>query len=723
MIRAVTAALLLLIASPLFAEAMSEAELDALFDKWQAEENRTLEGWRVLDDITLIEKLAPLTIDKGGDLGGPEEAAILMGTLYRHGVGGAPKDFYLSRKYLEYAKLVSGYGYLSILTAADFAISPDGKIDVRQSRYIRMKNESLKDYGSSPAALALPALAYMQNNAGNSDIEKALSNLRLAADKGCLPAKVTYAQHLYRGVILVRDVAKAQTLLSQTAEKNYVPGLVELARFHDYRNGVRPSLAFHRTYLVRAAIMGCSGAAQALNHIPTHALNGLTVDSLFELYLDEWGRLRDEWTEGGDRVLRFEPNPCLERYRSVALWLRPVADPEEGAEYTNQQIARARCMLGECLLHGIGGVDVDWEEAISLLRSAWDLEELSPAGLLSGLYLVGNRSMRMDRDAAELLQDSVEASFMPAERLFAFASLNWERYYFATLGLVELRSNETREAIEDLARRGDSEALAWVAERSDDLSWKRLAAEAGLPGAMLEYAAAIYRGDVEGTDRKHADDLYRRCLGFPETHEAASMHFEYLAAVTSADRSRELIAELQNSLNETGDYKQFLDDNPYAAGVAQRSFEAGYETGPLYALCLLEKHGVSIPRADPEEILLSYPDDPLAVYLIGRSRLGEAREAIWCFEAAANVGAGYASYRLGVIYRAGKLKDKDDVVATEWFVKGAEDGCVVAMLEAAKAYHGGVGVDADAEKAIEWAKKASDAGNEDAQGLLDEWNK
>lgn len=735
MIRAVAAAMLVLLACPVFAQKMTKAELNDLYNKWQAEENRTLEGWRVLDDVTLIERLSRwMTDDEATEQKDEDKfeaaklrqrAAGLLCVMYQYGVGGAPTDTRASGKYLRETVSFPRLNHFVAQMDARFSINGEGQIVVEHSPNLFGFGQELMDYGEETAPLALIALAYLQDPAGGPDTRDAIWNLRTAGKAGCLPAKVVYARELYRGTHLKRDVPQAQQILEEEELADYLPALMERARFHDFHNGVRPSLKLQRKLLEQAAQSGCMGAARRLSELPSNELEELTVDALYQQYISRWARTKEDRTVQRERILTFESNPVLAAYPDVAQWLRPFADPENDGDYSSLQVARARCMLGECLLHSIGGADFDFEEGISLLRAAWTDESLPAAGLLCSLHLMGNLKADPERECFAMFEKTIDAGFAPAERLLALANLQWDQYIFKLNVDPELWMKATPETFRRLAEDGDPESLERLIRLTDDLKWRRIGAEFGLPVGMLEYAKAIRRGEVEGATDEQANQLFRRCLGYPETHEDAKKHFEYLDAAPSAARALELTEKLALSLNETGDYQRFLDDHPYAIGVAQRSFEAGHQTGELYALCVYEKHGITIRTDNAQEILLSYPDSALAVYLSGRlhENDGDVRSAVWCYEAAAQVGAGYAAWRLGTIYRVGNLKDKDDVKATQWFIKGADEDCVIAMLEAAKAYSAGLGAPKDAAKAKAWVKKAADLGNEDAKALLDEWNK
>ncbi|MBZ0136939.1 MAG: hypothetical protein K8I27_11255 [Planctomycetes bacterium] len=728
MIRAITLAALLQISCPLVAQQLTDAELDALFDKWQAEENLSLEGWRVLDDITLIERLSSrvsISQTEGEfQATGPHKAILLLAVLHQRGIGGAPRNLDMSAKLF---RQVDGdmKGYSRALATWEFEVGPGGELRVHSPTWSFFSDAEYTDAGDFAAARALSAMGYLADGGLRRSSKTALSALTLAANAGCRPGMVALARHMYRGAAVPRDTVTAAELLEQAAEVDYMPALMELGRFHDVRTGVRPDLAASRHYFTRAARLGCMGAAEQLNALPIQLLDDLDVPTLYAEYINGWGATKLAWTRGLERILRFEPNPVLARYSNVAQWLRPFADPPDGGTGENPDVAKARCMLGECLLHGVGGAEPDFDEAINLLRSASVEGGLSPALLLSGLHMLGDVKADPEKEAPELILEAVDRGFVPALKLQGFASLKWNDYAFKNLLLLELRLAQPEKTIESVAEKGDVEALRHVLARKPDVKWLRRAADAGIPHGMLDYAAAIAEGEAEGGLHQEAEDLYRRCLGFPETHDAAKLHFQSIASAPSARRALELTRKLEECLNETGDSRRFVADFPYAAGVAQRGFAAGYESGVLYGFCLLEGHGVEAQRAYAVELLLLYEDSPLATYLIGRTHEAsdDVRSAIWCYEAAAKADAGYAAHRMGVIYRVGELRTKDDEVATEWFRKGAEADCLAAMVELAKAFNDGSGVPKDFVKAVEWARKAANAGSEDAEKLLDEWNK
>ncbi len=64
------------------------------------------------------------------------------------------------------------------------------------------------------------------------------------------------------------------------------------------------------------------------------------------------------------------------------------------------------------------------------------------------------------------------------------------------------------------------------------------------------------------------------------------------------------------------------------------------------------------------------------------------------------------------------MKDTNDVLK---ITKLAEAGDVAAMIDLARRYEGGLGVDKDVDTSFWWWKKAADAGSADAQYEVSVW--
>lgn len=99
---------------------------------------------------------------------------------------------------------------------------------------------------------------------------------------------------------------------------------------------------------------------------------------------------------------------------------------------------------------------------------------------------------------------------------------------------------------------------------------------------------------------------------------------------------------------------------------------------------------------------------------------GEYLNAIEYYKKAADVGYAYALIEIAMIYYNGGDSSKQPVPenkteACRWFVKAAQAGEPVGMLNAGRSYHYGRGVEKDYKEALKWLLKASEGGIEDKE--------
>ena len=79
-----------------------------------------------------------------------------------------------------------------------------------------------------------------------------------------------------------------------------------------------------------------------------------------------------------------------------------------------------------------------------------------------------------------------------------------------------------------------------------------------------------------------------------------------------------------------------------------------------------------------------------------------------------------AQYNLGHCYYYGEGVEQDDVLATEWFRKAAEQGFSDAQHGLAVCYEAGIGVGQNMSQAIFWYRKAAEQGCDAAIEKLEE---
>jgi TPR repeat protein len=743
---------MLLFATPL---AANELDVHALYEKWKAEESRTMEGWRVLDDDTLIEKLTPLARDLNAKRSreSKREANALVGVCFRFGVGGAPQDHEMATQYLneesplpadvrDYLRVIVGRRLFEL----NGIVYMNGRLEFFQSwKTLELLRRSESDFPPDQLLFALSNF----DAKGDLKSDDAAEALISSAKADCLPAMVFLSRHLTRGIEIERDANAAQAWLEKAAAEDYIPALMDLAAFHHPHDGVRPNLNRCREVLNRAAELGDSHARALLRALPEKPLSDLTVDELFQQFTTEWPKFARRKSRFGGKALCSGVSPVLTRYPDLERWLRPFADPPKLDEKTAPIAAKARCMLGLCLVEGIGGAEADRDEALSLLRSAANV-----GGLGAALFLYAEQALAFDKERKlmafedELLaswyyQAAVDTGFAPALRFQAEVSLDWTKFDYTSVfqADTEKKFRLSRDAaiaqLIALADMSDIEACRLLIQyfstesETEHRKWVVKGANLGDPGSQLALADMYESGELPAPNPDSALTLYQRCMDSanePKLREAAKAKLQLLALKPNVARAETLIAELEESLTQHGQFATYLADHPGVAGLAQRAFRASEETGALYGLCLLTGHGITLDLNRARRALLAAEDSPSASFLYGwlseqePDSTGRAlRSAVWTYTAVANMGGVYAAYRLGVIHA-----DKDsDYFSREkaytYHSQAAEGGCIPAMVELAKAYKDGLGITADEAKAKEWAKKAADEGDGAAKALLDEW--
>ena len=97
---------------------------------------------------------------------------------------------------------------------------------------------------------------------------------------------------------------------------------------------------------------------------------------------------------------------------------------------------------------------------------------------------------------------------------------------------------------------------------------------------------------------------------------------------------------------------------------------------------------------------------------------GEVKRDLFWVKMNAEGGDVEAMCNLGSAYLFGTDVEQDPEQAADWFMRAADEGESVAMFNLGLLYAKGFGVERDFAKAAEWMRKAENNGDEDAGGLL-----
>ncbi|MEZ5993423.1 MAG: hypothetical protein R3E76_13880 [Planctomycetota bacterium] len=752
MLRALLVIAAVLASAQCLARDLTAKEADAIYSEWASEESRTLEGWKVLQQYpTLATDVTHLAgLSNGEDETEEQEkvhpkARALLGLAYLYGEGGAPRDWRMA------SSLLSGLDqrdleYLRLLWNFNFEYDEAGRFVVG-GRYLADLASELVDPKAgelTPAYEFIAGISVLAEYKWRLSGPTGVSKIESAAKLGCLPAMVELARLLYCSQLLDRDANRAETLLKTAAAADFQPAWLELARFCHPDTGARPNLERCREALLRASTTGSVYATEMLGALPIKALADHGVGTLFDEYIKAWpSPEQSRWHR--NNATSASPNPMLLRYPELAATLRKFTDPTPKEEIPELTVAMARCMLAECRLYGVGGAMPDVDEAMSLLKASYDAGLVAAALLYAerGFILAKDDRFRPDKqfniDASRALLEALKAGFAPAVRLQAVALSEPRLYVFSDVldadSLELFQTPKPTELMDSLARKNDPVALRWICTsdecRQGDAAqfegWLLRGTATEVPEAMLSYAEWIHAGKAVGEPVATVEELLNKCRRYRATRDQADVLLKRRAASEAIKRAEALTVELIDVLERTGDYIEFLKANPNIAGDVQRAFEAGADAAELYALVLFNGHGMTMQLGTARSMLLALEDSSLGTYLFGRlvefldtSRISTALQ---CYQAAGKTGAGYAYYRMALVYRDGIGVEADEQQAFKGFKAGAEKGCVEAMVETAVAYHDGVGVEIDLSEAGVWIDKGVNAGSDRAVKLQELWKK
>jgi TPR repeat protein len=104
----------------------------------------------------------------------------------------------------------------------------------------------------------------------------------------------------------------------------------------------------------------------------------------------------------------------------------------------------------------------------------------------------------------------------------------------------------------------------------------------------------------------------------------------------------------------------------------------------------------------------------------GHRERGETADKAWAerHRSLAERGDAYAMWVIGDLHAQGNGVEKDMGLAFSWYLKSAEADYAPAYFAVGRCYQFGWGTPANAEKAVEWFKRAASAGNKAAEREL-----
>ena len=226
--------------------------------------------------------------------------------------------------------------------------------------------------------------------------------------------------------------------------------------------------------------------------------------------------------------------------------------------------------------------------------------------------------------------------------------------------------------------------------------YMRIAADANLPVAMLEYANMLDAGVGGSQNQTEAKHWYEQAAKGGNT-TAMNWLGIYLVDGTAGPKDFAKARDLFQSAAAKGDSMGLVNlgflaengiDGPKDLQAAQKRYEQAANAGDTLAMRQLA------------EMVLNGETSTL--------QLDDARK--W-LEQAANRGDASAMTKLGFAYMNGSFGANDLLSARHWFESAAADGDAAAMNEMGRFYHNAMGVPRDYQAARDWYTKAVQRGN------------
>ena len=375
-----------------------------------------------------------------------------------------------------------------------------------------------------------------------------------------------------------------------------------------------------------------------------------------------------------------------------------------------------------------------FDEAVALLTKAARAGQAAAAFDLGSLLDNGIGVTKDEAKAAEWYEQAAEAGHPVAMRY---------------LGTAAQKRGDTSAAVRWLKRAAEAKdapaahQLGWMYQQGEGVSqdyrearrWYSWGAEFGYAPSMNQLAH-LYEAGL-GVDRNMsvAGKWYWRGANADEPSYTACLNYAYLCL--SGDGVDQDDAEavrwfrkaadgggLTAAMNQLGlaYYRGRGVGQDY--GEALRYFRMAADKGDTTGMynvgwCYANGRGTNEDQSRAFDWFRQsaeggYLDSMVEVaerYEDGKGTRSDQSQALTWYRKAADKGSGKAMNRLGLVYEEGRLGVRtDDAEATRWFLRAAEAGYDWGMYNLAGRLAAGTGTDKDEDGALDWYRKAADAG-------------
>ncbi|KAH3761381.1 sel1 repeat family protein [Pelomyxa schiedti] len=549
------------------------------------------------------------------------------------------------------------------------------------------------DAGSAMAMLNL-ALCYVNGNGVDKDIHEAVSLYKRAADAGDAMAMCALGVHYEKGSGVDKDIHKAVSLYQRAADSGDTMSMFNLALC--YLNGIGVDKDIHKAVSLyqRAAD---AGNAMAMCNLGVHYENGNGVYQDIHKAVSLYQRAAD----AGSAHAMHNLGVCYvngtgvdkDTHKAVSLYKR-AADAGD---------VMAMCNLGVHYENG-NGVDKDIHKAVSLYQRAADACDAHAICALGVHYENGNGVDKDIHKAVSLYQRAADAGNANAMFNLGVCYLNGTGVYQDIRKAVSLyqRASDAgnANAMYNLGLCYVNGTGVYKDIRKAVFLYQR-AADAGNAMAMLNLGVCYLNGNGVEKDIHKAVALYQRAADAGDAMAMLNLGVHY---------------ENGNGVDK---------DIHKAVSLYQRAADAG-DAHAMHNLGLCYDNGNGVDKDIHKAVSLyqraadaGSADSMCALgvcYVNGNGVDKDIHKAVSLYQRAADAGSAHAILNLGVCHENGTGVDKDIHKAVSLYKRAADAGSAKAMFNLGLCYRNGIGVDKDIQRAKLLLERAAQLG--DARATL-----
>lgn len=492
------------------------------------------------------------------------------------------------------------------------------------------------------------------------DIPSCLKWYELAAEQGHNEAKYRLGRLCFDGRICPKSKQKAEALWRSAAEAGYEEAVIGMADLCLKRKDPEEAEKWYRI----AEEMGNTYASDRLDEM------GL-VSSRTRAFLERSDAIEEERR----KIREVTPETAADAFRRGLEW--DAKDPT--AEYAEKWITaaaengcgEAAYELSERWRKRRRDPDLSDRMVLHWLRRASELGYMEGRARLAWAVASGANGAKVDlEEARSLWQEAANAGHTTAKEMLQHMDA-------PLIYAEELYEQDKKKAA---------------------FSWFRIAAERGYANGMYRLGECYYKAEGTGQDWNNAKYWLRKA------HKNFHPEAEFLLGI---------IAIKEKDYPEA--IHRFTSDADGGEPASQYNLALAYEwnnepeKGHLY-LRLSATQGHDEAQYHLAHVLLKG---------IG-TEINEEEALVWVRRCIEEHRHARAMYMLGYMYEnaLGGLKT-DPELASDWLEKSAEAGYPRAMTAIAARYASGKGREESISKAIHWARCAQEAGDPQADDLLD----